>query len=137
MDQAKLEKQLNLNLNIAKEKVQKAGKKARATLEGTTKTIKYDLNAIRDRDPAARSDMEVLLLYPGMHALLAHRVAHYLHSNDCYFSARAISQAARFFTGIEIHPGATIGKGLVIDHGMGVVIGETARSVTTVLSIRE
>ena len=100
--------------------------KAKKGLDKVTQTVRYDLDAIRDRDPAAKSDLEVLLLYPGMHALLAHRVAHYLHKKDFYFSARTISQVSRFFTGIEIHPGATIGKGLVIDHGMGVVIGETA-----------
>ena len=100
--------------------------KAKKGFDKVTQTVRYDLDAIRDRDPAAKSDLEVLLLYPGMHALLAHRVAHYLHKKDFYFSARTISQVSRFFTGIEIHPGATIGKGLVIDHGMGVVIGETA-----------
>jgi len=84
------------------------------------------VKAIRDRDPAAKSDLEVLLLYSGMHALLAYRAAHYLHTKKLYLPARAISQLARFTTGIEIHPGAKIGKGLVIDHGMGVVIGETA-----------
>jgi serine O-acetyltransferase len=92
----------------------------------TVKAVKDDVRATRERDPAARSDLEVLLLYPGVHALLAHRVAHKLHENEHYFSARAISQAARLMTGIEIHPGAKIGKGLMIDHGMGVVIGETA-----------
>jgi serine O-acetyltransferase len=70
--------------------------------------------------------MEVLLLYPGVHALLAHRVANKLFHKKKFFAARAVSQVARFVTGIEIHPAATIGKGLVIDHGMGVVIGETA-----------
>ena len=86
---------------------------------------KYDVKAIRDRDPAARSNAEVVLLYSGFHALLAHRVAHKLHEKKHYLGARAISQMARHYTGIEIHPGAKIGKGLVIDHGMGVVIGET------------
>ena len=84
------------------------------------------LAAYQRRDPAARSKLEVFLLYPGVHAIAAHRVAHKLHKKGHTFTARAISQAARFFTGIEIHPGATIGKGLMIDHGMGVVIGETA-----------
>ena len=96
------------------------------TARKTVKAVKDDVRATRERDPAARSDLEVLLLYPGVHALLAHRVAHKLHENEHYFSARAISQAARLMTGIEIHPGAKIGKGLMIDHGMGVVIGETA-----------
>ena len=87
--------------------------------------IKSDVKATRDRDPAARSNAEVLLLYSGVHALMAYRVAHRLYKKEHYFAARAISQSARFITGIEIHPGATIGKGFVIDHGMGVVIGET------------
>ena len=89
-------------------------------------SVKDDVRAVRERDPAARSDAEVLLLYPGFHALMAYRVSHALHEKEHYFAARAVSQAARCVTGIEIHPGATIGKGLVIDHGMGVVIGETA-----------
>ncbi|MBP3375861.1 MAG: serine O-acetyltransferase [Clostridia bacterium] len=87
--------------------------------------IQDDISAIRQRDPAAKSDVEVLLLYSGLHAILAYRVSHKLYLGGHTFSARAISQAAKFFTGIEIHPGATIGKGLVIDHGTGVVIGET------------
>ena len=81
---------------------------------------------MRERDPAARSDAEVLLLYSGVHAILAYRVAHRLYIGGHQFTARAVSQAARHLTGIEIHPGAKIGKGLFIDHGMGVVIGETA-----------
>lgn len=88
--------------------------------------IKYDINAIKERDPAASSDLEILLLYSGLHAVTLHRAAHALHKRGHKFSARAISQGAKFLTGIEIHPGATIGKGLVIDHGSGVVIGETA-----------
>ncbi len=92
----------------------------------TARAVKDDVKATRERDPAAKSDAEVLLLYSGVHALAAHRVAHRLHRQGHTFSARAISQTARFITGIEIHPGATIGKGLMIDHGMGVVIGETA-----------
>ncbi len=96
------------------------------SLKKAKKTVMEDVRAVRERDPAARSDMEVLLLYPGVHALMAYRLSHALHQNKKYFAARAVSQTARFFTGIEIHPGAKIGKGLVIDHGMGVVIGETA-----------
>ena len=92
----------------------------------TASAVKEDIQATRERDPAARSDAEVLLLYSGIHALAAYRVAHRLHENGYYFGARAISQIARSITGIEIHPGAKIGKGLMIDHGMGVVIGETA-----------
>ncbi len=85
-----------------------------------------DLYAARDRDPAARNAVEVALLYPGVHAIWAYRVAHWLWAHDQRFLGRAISQIARGITGIEIHPGATIGPGLFIDHGMGVVIGETA-----------
>ena len=90
------------------------------------RSIREDVIAVRERDPAARSDLEVLLLYSGVHALIAHRIAHALYLRKCYFWARAISQISRAITGIEIHPGATIGKGFMIDHGMGVVIGETA-----------
>ncbi len=85
----------------------------------------YDINSIIERDPAARNPVEVLLLYPGLHAVIWHRVAHLFYKCKLKFVARLISQLARFFTGIEIHPGAKIGKGLMIDHGMGVVIGET------------
>ena len=108
-------KRTKKNINVAKKNINKA-----------IASVKYDVKAVRDRDPAAKSDLEVLLLYSGMHALLAHRVAHYLHTKKCYLGARTVSQISRFITGIEIHPGAKIGKGLVIDHGMGVVIGETA-----------
>ena len=90
------------------------------------RSVKEDVRAVRERDPAARSNAEILLLYSGVHALAAYRVAHKLHENEHYFAARALSQAAKAVTGIEIHPGAKIGKGLVIDHGTGVVIGETA-----------
>ncbi len=85
-----------------------------------------DLRAIRRRDPAARSYIEIILLYSGFHALIYHRIAHFFYKIHFYFIARALSQFAKFLTGIEIHPGATIGKGLFIDHGTGVVIGETA-----------
>ncbi len=88
--------------------------------------IRDDIAAVRQRDPAAKSDLEVLFLYSGVHAILAYRVAHKLYLGKKYFSARAVSQLARHFTGIEIHPGATIGRGLFIDHGAGVVIGETS-----------
>ena len=84
-----------------------------------------DLHAAMTRDPAARSRWEVLLLYSGLHAILGHRIAHWLWKNNLKFVARAFSQLTRYFTGIEIHPGAQIGKGFFIDHGMGVVIGET------------
>ena len=85
-----------------------------------------DLAAARRQDPAARSSLEVALLYPGVHAIWAYRVAHRLWGNGHKLAARAVSQAARGVTGIEIHPGATIGDRFFIDHGMGVVIGETA-----------
>ncbi|MGD9796147.1 MAG: serine O-acetyltransferase EpsC [Acidimicrobiia bacterium] len=88
--------------------------------------FRRDLRAARERDPAARSSIEVALLYPGLHALWSHRVAHWLWTHNCRFVGRALSQVTRILTGIEIHPGATIGPGLFIDHGMGVVIGETA-----------
>ncbi len=88
--------------------------------------IKSEVQSIRDRDPAARTSAEVLLLYPGLHAVLAHRVAHALYKKGLFFAARAVSQAARNSTGIEIHPAAVIGKNLFIDHGCAVVIGETA-----------
>ena len=88
-------------------------------------SVMEDVRATRERDPAAKSDAEVLLLYSGVHALLAYRLSHKLYEKESFLAARAISQVARFITGIEIHPGATIGKGLMIDHGMGVVIGET------------
>lgn len=88
--------------------------------------LKYDLDKIMENDPAARNRFEVFFLYPCVHAILWSRVAHLFYKSKMFFLARLISQLARFFTGIEIHPGAKIGKGLFIDHGMGVVIGETA-----------
>ena len=84
------------------------------------------LRAYQARDPAARSKLEIFLLYPGVHATLYHRLAHFLYRHHLKFLARAVSQWSRFWTGIEIHPGAQIGRRLVIDHGMGIVIGETA-----------
>ena len=84
------------------------------------------LEAYQRRDPAARSKLEIFLLYQGVHAILFHRVSHFLWRHNCRFLARLNSQLARHITGIEIHPGATIGRRLVIDHGMGIVIGETA-----------
>ena len=106
--------------------VKKTAVKIKKGVKSAVDTVKDDVKTTRERDPAAKSDMEVLLLYSGVHALLAHRVAHKLYEKEHYFAARAISQTARYITGIEIHPGAKIGKGLMIDHGMGVVIGETA-----------
>lgn len=90
------------------------------------KNIAEDVRAVMERDPAARSHIEVFLLYPGIQAVFRHRIAHFFYKHNMKFVARLISQVARFWTGIEIHPGATIGRGLFIDHGMGVVIGETA-----------
>ncbi len=90
------------------------------------KNIAYDIKSVMERDPAARSKAEVFFLYPGVHAVFWHRVAHFFFRHSMKFTARFISQISRFFTGIEIHPGAVIGRGLFIDHGMGVVIGETA-----------
>lgn len=89
------------------------------------KQLKEDIKAVFDRDPAAKSIWEVLLCYPGLHAIISHRIAHFLYKHKIFLLARIISQVSRFFTGIEIHPGATIGKRFFIDHGMGVVIGET------------
>ena len=90
------------------------------------KRIAEDLHAVFERDPAATSRWEVLLAYSGFHALLAHRLAHWLWRHNIPIIPRLISQFARWVTGIEIHPGAQIGRGFFIDHGMGVVIGETA-----------
>ena len=89
-------------------------------------SIKRDIEAIRERDPAARNAVEVVLAYPGFHARELHRLAHALHKRKVPVIPRVISNFSRFVTGIEIHPGAQIGEGLFIDHGMGVVIGETA-----------
>ena len=88
--------------------------------------IRADVAAVKERDPAATSTASILLLYSGLHAVLLHRAAHALHTRGHVFPARLISQLCRHWTGVEIHPGATIGRGLFIDHGSGVVIGETA-----------
>jgi serine O-acetyltransferase len=84
-----------------------------------------EIKSARKKDPAARSDWEIVLLYPGFHALVGHRISHFFYQRKLFFFARLLSQSTRWQTGIEIHPGAQIGKGLFIDHGMGVVIGET------------
>ena len=89
------------------------------------KRLRYDINAIKERDPAARNSFEVLMLYSGLHAVIYHRWANFFYRHKMFFMARFISQTSRHLTGIEIHPGAKIGKGLFIDHGAGVVIGET------------
>lgn len=97
------------------------------------KMMREDIRAAMDRDPAARSGIEVFLLYPGLHALWWHRIANYFYRHKWFFIARAISQSNRFFTQIEIHPGATIGRRFFIDHGAGVVIGETSEIGNDVL----
>jgi serine O-acetyltransferase len=90
------------------------------------KTLRRDIQSVFDRDPAARTTIAVLLCYPGLHALWGYRLSHWLWGRRLFFLGRWVSQVARALTGIEIHPGATIGPGFFIDHGMGVVIGETA-----------
>ena len=87
--------------------------------------LREDIRAVLERDPAARSVIEVILCYPGFHALVLHRVAHVFYRWRLFLIARLVSQFSRWFTGIEIHPGARIGQRFFIDHGMGVVIGET------------
>ena len=89
-------------------------------------TLREDLKAVFERDPAVRSVFEIIFCYPGFHAMIFYRVAHWFWSNQFYFLGRFVSHLGRFLTGIEIHPGAKIGRGFFIDHGMGVVIGETA-----------
>ena len=88
--------------------------------------LKGDLKAVFERDPAVRNVLEIVFCYPGFHAMLFYRFSHWLWTNQFLFLGRFISHLGRFFTGIEIHPGAQIGRGFFIDHGMGVVIGETA-----------
>jgi len=88
--------------------------------------IREDVNSVFDRDPAARNALEVIFCYPGLHAIWLHRIAHWFWTNELFFLGRLTSQISRFITGIEIHPGAKIGRKFFIDHGMGVVIGETA-----------
>lgn len=90
------------------------------------KGLRETIQAYKTRDPAARSGVEVFLLYPGIQAYISHSIAHWLYKHKRFFMARAVSQWSRFCTGIEIHPGATIGRRFVIDHGTGIVIGETA-----------
>jgi serine O-acetyltransferase len=90
------------------------------------KSLRNDIAAVFDRDPAARSTIEVLLCYPGVHAIMMHRIAHWTWNHGMHLAARFLSHIARFFTGIEIHPAAKMGEGVFIDHGMAVVIGETS-----------
>ena len=89
-------------------------------------SLRDHIRAIKREDPAAKSNLEILLCYPGLHAVLFHRISHRFYGRRFFVTARLISQFGRFLTGIEIHPGATIGERLFIDHGLGVVIGETA-----------
>jgi serine O-acetyltransferase len=89
--------------------------------------LKEDIRTIKERDPAAKNVLEIFLCYPGLHAIWLHRIAHFLYGEGWYTTARLVSHFSRWFTGIEIHPGAKIGKRLFIDHGMGVVIGETSK----------
>jgi serine O-acetyltransferase len=96
------------------------------TLPSAVVRVREDVGAFVANDPAARSSLEVLLVYPGLHALWLHRVSHALWRDDLKLSARLLAHANRFLTGIEIHPGADIGRRVMIDHGMGIVIGETA-----------
>ena len=91
------------------------------------KTLKEEIQVIFERDPAARSVGEIIFCYPGFRAIINHRIAHYFYRHRLFFLARLTSHWSRFFTGIEIHPGARIGKGFFIDHGSGIVIGETAK----------
>ncbi len=90
------------------------------------KNLREDIQTVFERDPAAKSWWEVLLCYPGVHALLFYRVSHWFYCKKFFVTARFLSQVGRYFTGIEIHPGARIGRGLFIDHGSGVIVGETA-----------
>jgi serine O-acetyltransferase len=99
------------------------------------RTLRRDVQAVFDRDPAARSALEVMLFYPGLHAVWFHRLAHMLWRNGFFLLARGVSQLSRWLTGIEIHPGAQIGSGLFIDHGMATVIGETAEIGDNVIFI--
>lgn len=94
-------------------------------IETVKKTLKEEIRIVKERDPAARSTAEIILTYSGFHAVLIYRLSHRLYQNKCYTAARCLSYIGRFLTGIEIHPGAKIGKRLFIDHGCGVVIGET------------
>ena len=106
--------------------VRSAAAEAVSLLSSLAEEAREGTDAIVERDPAVHSRAEALLLYPGLHALLVHRVAHALYLHQHFFAARTVSQLSRFLTGTEIHPGAAIGRGLFIDHGAGVVIGETA-----------
>lgn len=120
---------MKFNLKVNEREVTKAlgrvAEKLPVPLKKFAAEATEDIDAICQRDPAVKSRLEAALLYSGFHAILAYRVSNKLYKREKYTSARFVSQAARFLTGIEIHPGATIGRGLFIDHGSGVVIGET------------
>ena len=105
-------------------------------LEELSLHLLEDIRAYKRNDPAARSAIEVVLLYNGLHATIDYRIAHWFYRHRCFFIARAISQWSKMWTGIEIHPGAQIGRRLVIDHGAGIVSARRPRSATTVCSIR-
>jgi serine O-acetyltransferase len=111
---------------VPRERRRKALPGAGAAALTMLEKIRRDIRAVRERDPAARSTLEILLCYPGVHALALHRLAHAIWRRGWLIPARFLSHVARFLTGIEIHPAAKLGPGLFIDHGMGVVIGETA-----------
>lgn len=111
---------------VAKEKAKESDCDHVRRLAQGLENIAYDISQIKERDPAALNSLEVVFLYSGFHALVFHRAAHQLHIHGFPMTARAVSQYAKLLTGIEIHPAATIGRGLFIDHGTGVVIGETA-----------
>ncbi|MCD7776075.1 MAG: serine O-acetyltransferase, partial [Firmicutes bacterium] len=124
-----MKKRADIINEITRDAVRSASRmmyKADRCVRQTASDMKSDIKAVRERDPAAKSDLEVALLYSGVHAIWAHRAAHALYERGYELPARAISQGAKFLTGIEIHPGAKIGKGLFIDHGGAVVIGETS-----------
>ena len=120
---------IKINIELDKKKLCRAAKAAEQLVPESVKSLcreaSQDIDAICERDPAVKSRTEAAMLYPGFHAIMAYRVANKLYKRKKYTTARLISQTARFLTGVEIHPGATIGKGLFIDHGSGVVIGET------------
>lgn len=116
---------LEYGLNEQLRYVRKNSKIAKHLI-GICDNIEKDIECIKEKDPAAKNALEIILTYSGFHAVIAYRISHFLYRNEMYTLARLVSQTARFFTGIEIHPGAKIGKRLFIDHGMGVVIGETA-----------
>ena len=119
-------KQKPLRLKSPIDAWHQAEKKIARTIYNAHTELSDMVKTVKERDPAAKSSAEILLLYSGVHAVMAHRISHKLYESGHTFSARAVSQGAKFLTGIEIHPAAKIGKDFFIDHGTGVVIGETA-----------